>query len=219
MKIFVVMAVLVLALAACASPAPPATSTPVSVPTVGTATPVPIPTVATATPIILTRPDVQDATRGQVTKCGLVTRTDMGGFYGAEVNQPFYHTGTTNVLPFSNEQVAANEYYCVYNAFHNSGSGSGNTFQTTYWVDQPGQTPAGQWTQVWKDGGAHAAQDISGVGDDAFYNNGRLTFKKGDTYVTIEVLATKMDTDTPAGVAQQIDYEKQVALKALSRWQ
>ncbi len=208
MKTAILSACLLLALAACASPAP-----------LGTSTPAPLPTVATATPIGLSQSDPENITRGRGTTCSLVTRSDMGGFFSAEVVPPIYHANATNVLPFSNERVAADEYTCVYLAFHLSGSASGNSYQVTYWVDKRGQTPAGEWAQVWDDSKSHAEQVISGVGDDAFYKAGRLTFKKGDTDMTIEVLASKLDTSTPEGVAQQIDYEKKIALKALSRWQ
>ncbi len=72
-------------------------------------------------------------------------------------------------------------------------------------------------TRLWAEGKSHATQSISGVGEDAFYGEGRLTFKNGDEYVAVQVLSTKIDTSTAAGVSQQIDIEKKVALKALSR--
>lgn len=208
MKVFLIVSTLALALAACASPTPPATNTPL-----------PVPTVATATPIVLTRQEPSDANRPLTANCELVTRGDMAGIFGGEVNQPMYQGSTTNVLPFSNTRVSADEYVCIYFAFHNSGSVNGTTYQITYWVDRPGSTPANQWAQAWNDSKSGAAQSVSGVGDDAFYKEGRLTFKKGNAYVTIEVLATKMDTNTTEGMNQQIDLEKKVALKALMRWQ
>ncbi len=201
------VACLVILLSACASPTPPVANTPVAVPTT-----------ATATPIVLTR-DPNQINRPLTENCGLVTRQDMGGIFAAEVNQPIYHANTTDVLPFSNARVSADEYNCVYLAFHNSGSASGNSYQITYWVDRLGSTPAGQWAQVWNDAKSGGVQTVPGVGDDAFYKNGRLTFKKGDVYMTIEILDSKTNTDTPEGQAHQIDLEKQVALKALSRWQ
>lgn len=198
----------------------PTVATVMTTPTgsIATTTPAAVPTVATATPIVLTRQEPGDTNRPVTASCSLVTRQDMGGLFAAEVNQPIYHANATSVLPFSDESVSADEYNCIYLAFHNPGSASGSSYQVTYWVDMPGQTPASQWAQVWSDAKARAAQVIAGIGDDAFYQDGRLTFKKGDTYMTIEVLGTKLDTATEAGVNQQIDIEKKVALKALSRW-
>ncbi|MCL5951408.1 MAG: hypothetical protein M1132_06765, partial [Chloroflexi bacterium] len=71
--------------------------------------------------------------------------------------------------------------------------------------------------KVWTEAKSKAARAISGIGEDAFYNQGRLTFKKASTYVTIEVLSTRIDTETTEGVNQQMDIEKTIALKALSR--
>jgi hypothetical protein len=84
-------------------------------------------------------------------------------------------------------------------------------------VDKPDQAAAGQWTQVWTDAQSKAAQAVSSIGEAAFYDQGRLTFKKSNTYVTVEVIATKMDTNTQAGQSEQLEIEKRIALKALSR--
>ena len=54
---------------------------------------------------------------------------------------------------------------------------------------------------------------MPGLGADAFYANGRLTFRQSGVYVTVEAL----NQDTSAGTGQQINLEKQIALDALGR--
>jgi hypothetical protein len=172
---------------------------------------------ATDTPIILTRPDASEAKRPLTASCTLLTQQDIAGFASGETDQPVYNASAVDHVIFSPDNVSANESACVYLAFHNPSSLKGTSYQITYWVDQPNQATASQWAQVWTDARAKAAQVVSGVGDDAFYDNGRLTFKKGSVYVTIEVLSTRLSTDTPEGVNQQIEMEKTLALEALSR--
>ena len=172
---------------------------------------------ATATPINLTRSDPRDAKVPPPQACTVVTQKDMADLFAAEVNQPISspvnHVGQ---VIFPTTQVSADESYCVYMAFHQSGSKNGIFCQITYWIDTPNQATPEEWTEVWTKGESSAAQKILGIGDAAFYNNGRLTFKKGSTYITIEAMGTGVDS-TDAGVNRQIELEKEVALKALKR--
>lgn len=92
--------------------------------------------------------------------------------------------------------------------------------QVNYWVDTPNQATPAAWAQVWADASSQAAQPVSGIGDGAFYENGKMSFKKGDIYMTIEVIGTgnSLDTTTSAGVEQQIKIEKQIAQDALKNF-
>ncbi len=72
---------------------------------------------------------------------------------------------------------------------------------------------------AWTDAQARAARPVPNVGDIAFYGNGRLTLKKGDIFLTIEVPDTKLDTRTPAGIEQQIAIEERLARYSLDRMQ
>ncbi|MCL4393459.1 MAG: hypothetical protein M1482_01335 [Chloroflexi bacterium] len=187
--------------------------------------PTPVPTQSTfdsqiaptPTPINLTRSDPRLADVPLTQACNLITRQDVGGFFGAETSQPLYRLNHADQVIFPAAPVSANDSYCVYMAFHQPSSKNGAYYQVTYWVDTPDKATPSEWAQTWAEGKSHAAQTISGVGDGAFYGNGQLTFRKGNTYVTIEVIGTKIDTSTAAGVSQQIDIETKVALKALSR--
>ncbi|MEJ2555173.1 MAG: hypothetical protein P8186_02855 [Anaerolineae bacterium] len=122
-----------------------------------------------------------------------------------------------NHLVFSKATISATESSCVYYVFHEPGSKDMELLQVTYWVDRPDQAAPSAWAQVWVDARATAAQAVSGIGDGAFYHDGRLTFKKGSLYVTIEIVDTNLNTDTSAGAHQQIEMEKRIALDTLSR--
>lgn len=89
--------------------------------------------------------------------------------------------------------------------------------QLTYWVDVPDQGSSQAAEQAFANAKSKAAQTISGIGEDVFFNKGRLTFKKGDVYVTVEGINTSVDTTTSAGLDQQIETEKQIAADILGR--
>lgn len=192
--------------------APPIAAAPTSTPTESEAP-------STATPINLTRQNAEEAKRAQgaPSECAVITQGDVAGLFAAETNQPLFGSGPVNVTAFSTDAISANESYCTFLAFHQPSSAKGSFYQVTYWIDTPSQATTDQWAQAWTNAKAKAVQPIAGLGDDAFYGKGRLTFKKGSTYVTIEVLGTRVDTSTPDGVDQQIQFEKQLAQKAIAR--
>lgn len=197
----------------------PVSITPTPLPATPTLSPGQVQIAPTATPIILTRTEAEQSKRPPAGACTLITTKDLGGLFAAEVMQPIYASNQSNQVIFPAENVSTNESYCVYMAFHLSGSQSGTYYQVTYWLDTPNGAAPDQWARVWEEGKAHAEQTITGVADDAFYGTERLTFKKANTYVTVEVISTRMDTKTQEGISQQIDIEKQVALAAVGRMQ
>lgn len=89
--------------------------------------------------------------------------------------------------------------------------------QVSYWVDIPRQATPAAWAQVWKDADSKGVQTVAGVGDGAFFENGRLTFKKNDIYITIEAIGTYFNSGTSTVVDQQVQIEKQLALDVLGR--
>ena len=91
--------------------------------------------------------------------------------------------------------------------------------QVNYWVDFPSFSSSGDaWSTAWKQAKSEAVQqNIPGLGNDSFYKSGRLTFEKGDLYVTIEAIETDIDLKTQAGMDRQNAIEKQVALDMLNR--
>ncbi len=150
--------------------------------------------------------------------CNLLNSRDVASlFSSAEVEGPKHQVSQVNHLVFSTETISATESSCIYYVFYKPGSKDMELLQVTYWVDIPDQAAPSAWAQVWVDARSKAVQAVSGIGDDAFYNDGRLTFKKGSLYVTIEIVGTNLKTDSSAGVNQQIEMEKRIALDALSR--
>jgi hypothetical protein len=150
--------------------------------------------------------------------CDLLNSRDAASlFSSAEVEGPRHQVSQVNHLVFSTATISATESSCVYYVFHEPGSKDMELLQITYWVDIPDQAAPSAWAQVWVDARSKAARAVSGIGDGAFYHDGRLTFKKGSLYVTIEIVGTNLNTDTSAGVNQQIEMEKRIALDALSR--
>jgi hypothetical protein len=151
--------------------------------------------------------------------CLLLNSHDIASLYAThtEVQNPVLQTGVVTHAIFSTEKVTATQSSCINYAFHLPGSIDGEMLQVTYWVDVPAATPASAWAKLWTDASAQAAQTISGIGDGAFFSHGRLTFKDGDLYITLEAIGTKLNTDTSVGVTQQITIEKQLALDAFNR--
>jgi hypothetical protein len=177
------------------------------------------PTITPAPPTPTPTPLSVKGTEALLTNnCLLLDSHDIASlFSSAEVMQPLLQVHQVNHVIFSTENISATEASCLDYAFHLPGSMNGEMLQVTYWTDVPNGTPASTWAKVWTDAKSQAAQAVPGIGDDAFYNHGRLTFKDGPIYVTLEVKGTKLNTDTSVGVTQQITIEKQLALDAFNR--
>jgi hypothetical protein len=148
--------------------------------------------------------------------CYLIDSRDLAGLFSTgELEGPVHKTSQVNRLSFSTESVSASESSCIYYEFHKPGSKDMSMLQATYWVDVPDQTTPSAWAQVWADARSKTMQAVPGIGDDAFYDNGRLTFRKGSIYVTLEAVGVNVNLE--AGANQQLEIEKQLALDMLSR--
>jgi hypothetical protein len=151
-------------------------------------------------------------------QCNLLDSHDLASlFTSAEVVLPQPKTNQVNHVIFSSRKFPASETSCTYYVFHRPGKADSEMLQVTYWIDIPDQATEKGWTQVWTDANSNGSQSVSGLGSAAFFDNGRLTFKKGSTYVTIEAIGTYLNSGTSTGAAQQIQIEKQIALDALNR--
>jgi hypothetical protein len=150
--------------------------------------------------------------------CKLIDSRDLAELFStAEMIGPVHTVGQVNHTIFSTEASSATESSCVYNVFHRPGKQDEKFLQVTYWVDIPDQATPNAWAQVGADAKAKAAQTVPGIGDGAFYENGLLTFESGAIYVTIGIVDTDLNTNASAGVNQQIEIEKQIALDAQGR--
>jgi hypothetical protein len=155
-------------------------------------------------------------------RCSLLDSYNLASLYTThtEVILPTPQVSQVNHAIFSTQSISADEISCVYYVFHLPGSVNEQVLQVSYWVDTPARATPTAWAQVWTDASSSASQAISGIGQGAFYEAGKLTFKKGDFYVTIEVVGTSdtLNTSTPAGLTDQLKIEKQVALDALKNF-
>jgi len=152
--------------------------------------------------------------------CDLLDSHELAGFFSsAEVVLPTPQVSQVSQPIFSKQRVPATEVSCVFYVFHKPGSKDMLLLQVTYWLDLPDQAAPNVWSQVWTDASSQSAQTISGIGEAAFYQDGRLSFKQGHLYVTVEAIGAQVSTETPAGVQQQLDTEQHIALDMLSRLQ
>lgn len=136
---------------------------------------------------------------------------------GAAVQKVTYQTARPEHPAFSNDNMPVNETSCVYDLAHMSNSKVDETMQVTYWLDQPSQADAGAMAQAWDKALAGSKQKVDGAGDGAYYGNGRLFAKHGDTYITTQVTGNKVSTGSNNGPSRQQTLEKQVALSILGR--
>ena len=153
-------------------------------------------------------------------QCTLLDSQDLSGLFTPATSEkigPMHTVGPVNHTIFSPETISATESSCVYYVYHRPGKADEKFLQVTYWVDAPDQATPRAWAQLGADARAKAAQTVSSIGGNAFYENGMLTFENGNNYVTIGIIDTELNTATPAGVNQQIAMEKQLALDVQSR--
>jgi hypothetical protein len=179
-------------LSACSGAASPPAATPTAPPVA----PTPGPTVAV-----------------WLNNCTLLSSRDAASFFTtAEVEGPDHTLNDVNRTIFSSEPVSATESSCIYYVFHHPGDADMKLLQITYWVDVRGRATEAAWQQVWSEASSTATQAVSGIGEAAFYSDGRLSFRKSDVYVTIGIVTAGKDYSIAPGSAQQLDVEKQVAL-------
>ncbi|HZD58770.1 MAG TPA: hypothetical protein VE136_18710 [Anaerolineales bacterium] len=180
----------------------------------------PTPQITVGTPESTTVPSSESkVVRSLTNNCGLLGSRELASFFpSAEVVVPTPQVSQVKRTVFSTESVSAREVSCVYLVFYHPGKKDQVLLQVTYWVDLPDQITSSVWSQVWADAASKATQAVAGVGDQAFFEDGRLSFKKGSVYVTVEAVDTQINTQTPAGENQQRQQEKKIALDALDRW-
>lgn len=194
----------------------------------GTASPPIVPPFAAAsgtpgkpTATLMTKPAPTESQVNLLTKsCALLNSRDLASFFPShtEVVLPKPEINQVDHPIFSTGNASGTETSCVYYAFHLPGSSKEIVLQANSWIDVPSPTVAASaWMQDWSGAKSKADQALSGVGDDAFYKDGRLSVKQGDVYITVEVTETDLDLNTTAGIIKQSAMEKQVALDILER--
>jgi hypothetical protein len=160
----------------------------------------------------------QTAANTVIDTCDLLNSRDLANLFTshAEVILPKPQINDVEHPIFSTGHASGTETSCVYYAFYHPGSKSEVMLQVNYWLDVPAPTASAEaWSQDWAQAKSVATQTISGLGNEAFFNNGQLTFKMDNWYVTVEATETDLDLKTPVGVNQQVAIEKQIAIDML----
>lgn len=151
--------------------------------------------------------------------CSLLNSQDLASLYSsAEVVLPKPQISQVNQPAFGTQTISATETACAYYVYHLPGTKDMQMLQVNVWVDASDQASSETWGKMGEDASAQAQQVISGIGDKAFFENGKLTFFKDHVYVTIEVVGTAFNPNTNAGLQQQIAIEEQLARKALNHF-
>ncbi|MCL4562867.1 MAG: hypothetical protein M1281_19915 [Chloroflexi bacterium] len=88
--------------------------------------------------------------------------------------------------------------------------------EVTYWVDVPGGASTADWQRVWTAAG-QAGDSVPGIGDGAFFNDGRLTFEQDNVYFTLAINSIRLKITPTVGGNQTLDLEKQLALDILNQ--
>ena len=151
--------------------------------------------------------------------CGLLDSRDLAGFFPphVETQLPKPQLNQVDHPIFSEMKTPGTETSCIYYTFYRPGSIKMVMLQTTYWVDIPASAVVSQaWAQAWAEASSRALRTVSDIADGAFYNNGRLSFKEGNMYVTVEAIETDWRLDSSANLDKQFLLEKQIALDLLS---
>lgn len=151
--------------------------------------------------------------------CGLLDSRYLASLYtSAEVVPPTPAISRVSHVIFSSQSSPASETLCTYYVFHQPGSGKMIMTQVNYWIDVPTQAAIPTMAKVWRDARSQASQQVTGLADAAFFSHGRLTLKRGNIYLTIEVIGTHLSTTTPAGKAEQLSLERGMAQDALKNF-
>jgi hypothetical protein len=172
---------------------------------------------ATATPspsYIMT----QTAANTLINTCDLLDSRDLANLFTShtEVILPKPQVNDVEHPIFSAGHASGTETSCIYYAFYHPGLKSEVMLQVNYWLDVPApNASSAAWFQDWTQAKSVATQTVSGLGNEAFFNNGQLTFKMDNWYVTVEATETDLDLKTPVGVNQQVAIEKQIAIDML----
>ncbi len=159
-----------------------------------------------------------DLVRRLTDGCDLLDSHDLATLLTtAEVQRGPHTAGQVDPLIFGGPGISATESSCLFYAYHKPSSATGELLQVQYWVDIPGQVTPAAWSEAWTSARPPAAQAVTGIGDDAFYDHGRLIFKKGSLYFTLQALDNRPSAGSSADQKRLMQIEEQLAKDMLSR--
>jgi hypothetical protein len=222
-RIFAFLSICALAVSACvgknggpnASAQPPAAVTPAGpAPTASqsviTSTPAASPAIATVTPSPL------------ITDCGLLDTYDMASLFTqarAETQLPKPQDSQVNHPIFSSDSAPGQEITCILYSFINPDVKAMRLLQINYWIDIPDPSKSSLWMQAWSQLISKSGKEIPGIGQAAYFDNGRLTMQQDGFYITIEAIGPAMNAVANAGSNPQLGVDKLVAQDMLKKLQ
>jgi hypothetical protein len=173
-----------------------------------TAAPSPAAATATSSPLLV--------------DCGLLNTHDMASLFTqarAETQLPKPQASQVSHPIFSTVNAPGREITCILYSFINPDVKDMRLLQITYWVDIPDPSKSSLWTQAWAQLKSKGGKEIAGIGDPAYFDNGRLTLQQGGIYITIEAIGPAMNAVANAGSSPQLNVEKLVAQDMLDKLQ
>ncbi len=211
LSIFAFLIILVLILAACTIGSPSSVAAHSSLP----------PVTPTIEPKISPSPSPQPQatpTINQASACSLLDSYDLANLFSyAEVEQPILQYSQATHPVFTDAYAPASEIECTFRAFSHPGSKDYQFLQIDYWIDLPVTETPIDWTLLGSQDRPQGAQIITGLGDDAFFSNGQLTFEKDMAYVTLAISSVNLLIDP--GPNQALEIETQIARDMLNHLQ
>ncbi len=151
--------------------------------------------------------------------CALLNTRDLASFFPThtETILPKPQIGPVGHPAFSTDNAPGTETSCVYYTFYLPGSHSEVVLQVNYWLDVPASASSAQaWRQAWAAASAQQTQTAPGIGDGSFYADGRLSFRNGDVYMTVEATETDWNLSTASDRSKQLILERRVAADIIS---
>jgi hypothetical protein len=192
----------------------PATTIPPAAPT-DTAIPA---SAATSTPAGLATSTA--AASPLISHCTLLDSHDIAALFTGhrtEVMLPQQEDSQVDHPVFSSVKASGNENACIFYGFINPDVKTMSLLQITYWIDVPDPSANDSWDQAWAGLKSAGGSSVPGVGESAYFYNGRLTLKQSGVYITIEATGQALNAFTPTGTDPKLDVEKQLALDILAK--
>jgi hypothetical protein len=185
------------------------------------AAPTPSQPLNTSTPAASPAPTTA-ALPAAVTDCGLLNTYDMASLFTqnrTETQLPQPQDSQVSHPVFSTEKAPGREITCMLYSFINPDVKTMRLLQINYWIDIPDSSQGALWTQAWSQLKSNGGKQIPGLGQAAYFDNGRLTLQQGGFYITIEAIGPAMNAVANAGSSPQLNVEKLVAQDMLKNLQ
>jgi hypothetical protein len=161
-------------------------------------------------------------TSAVIADCGLLSTHDMARLFTqnrTETQLPQPQENPVSHPVFSTVNAPGREITCILYSFINPDVKDMRLLQISYWVDIPDPAQGSLWAQAWAQLKSEGGKEIPGVGQAAYFENGRLTLQQGNVYITIEAIGPAMNAVASSGSNPQLVAEELVAQDMLDKLQ